>query len=127
MSETRILLEGLEVHCLIGVHGREQLNTQPLLVNIEVVLDASKAAALDDLSQPRNYDNLATEITFNGGGDTMTPAKINFLAFWIIQLPLGYWLSEHVLRSLDGVFITIFIGESLMTLIAFSIFRRGQW
>ena len=64
---------------------------------------------------------------FNGAGDTMTPTKINFIAFWIIQLPLAYWLSEHVTRSPDGVFIAIFIGESLMTLIAFAIFRRGQW
>ncbi len=64
---------------------------------------------------------------FNGAGDTMTPTKINFVAFWIIQLPLAYWLSEHIVRSPDGVFIAIFVGESLMTLIAFAIFRRGQW
>ncbi len=64
---------------------------------------------------------------FNGAGDTMTPTKINFLAFWIIQLPLAYWLAEHIVQGPDGVFIAIFLGESLMTLIAYAIFRRGHW
>jgi Na+-driven multidrug efflux pump len=64
---------------------------------------------------------------FNGAGDTMTPTKINFFVFWLTQLPLAYWLANHVLNSPDGVFIAILIGESLMTLIAFIVFRRGHW
>ncbi len=64
MTNTRILLEGLEVSCLIGVHGREQLTPQPILVDIEAFLDASAAALADDLEQTRNYDNLATELGF---------------------------------------------------------------
>ncbi|MEE2749894.1 MAG: dihydroneopterin aldolase [Myxococcota bacterium] len=64
MTNTRILVEGLEVSCLIGVHGREQLTPQPILVDIEAFLDASAAALADDLDQTRNYDNLATELGF---------------------------------------------------------------
>ncbi len=64
MTNTRILLEGLEVNCLIGVHGREQLTPQPILVNIEAFLDASAAALADDLDQTRNYDSLANELGF---------------------------------------------------------------
>lgn len=65
--------------------------------------------------------------TFNGAGDTMTPTKINFFAFWLLQLPLAYWLADHVLQSPDGVFIAILLGESVMTLIAYIVFRRGSW
>jgi Na+-driven multidrug efflux pump len=64
---------------------------------------------------------------FNGAGDTMTPTKINFIAFWLVQLPLAYWLALRVVHGPDGVFMAIFAGESLMTLVAFAIFRRGRW
>jgi len=64
---------------------------------------------------------------FNGAGDTMTPTKINFVAFWLTQLPLAYWLADRVMHGPDGVFIAILIGESLMTLIALAVFVRGRW
>ena len=64
---------------------------------------------------------------FNGASDTMTPTKINFIAFWLVQLPLAYWLALRVVHGPDGVFMAIFAGESLMTLVAFAIFRRGRW
>ncbi len=101
MSETRILLEGIEVHCLIGVHGREQLNTQPLVVNIEIVLDASKAAALDDLSQTRNYDNLATEITFilQAARFHLLESAAHVLLRWLLLPAAGESDVAHVQRA----------------------------
>ncbi len=64
---------------------------------------------------------------FNGAGDTMTPTRINFVAFWLTQLPLAYWLTQRIVGGPDGVFMAILIGESLMTLIALVVFRRGRW
>ena len=64
---------------------------------------------------------------FNGAGDTMIPTKINFVAFWITQLPLAYWLSNEIFEGPDGVFVAILIGETIMATIAFVVFKRGNW
>ena len=65
--------------------------------------------------------------SFNGAGDTTTPLKINFLTFWIIEIPLAYTLAILIGMQQTGVFIAIVFAESLMTLIAWLIFRKGKW
>jgi Na+-driven multidrug efflux pump len=42
---------------------------------------------------------------FNGAGDTMTPTWINVVFFWLIQIPLAWYLALHLdLRQHSGVF-----------------------
>lgn len=64
---------------------------------------------------------------FNGAGDTATPLKINIFAFWLIEIPLAYIFALKVGMEEEGVFIAIVLAESIMTTVAWLVFRRGKW
>src|SRR5690606_28654824 len=46
---------------------------------------------------------------FNGAGDTKTPTKINLVFFWLIQIPLSYFLAIHLGWEQTGVFWGVFV------------------
>ncbi len=65
--------------------------------------------------------------SFNGAGDTYTPTLLNFIAFWIIQIPLAYLLSITLDFGTNGVFAAIAISSSILAMMAIYIFRKGKW
>ena len=64
---------------------------------------------------------------FNGAGDTVTPTIINFFCFWMLQIPLAYSLAMMLNIGPQGVFISITVAESLVAIIAYIVFRKGNW
>jgi len=64
---------------------------------------------------------------FNGAGDTLTPTLVNFVCFWLIEIPLGYWLAVYLGWGLAGVVWSVCIAESIMAGVFFVLFRRGKW
>jgi len=64
---------------------------------------------------------------FNGAGDTATPTKINFVFFWLIQIPLSYVLAKNFGMDYTGVFWGIFISETAVGLFTLWLFKRGNW
>ncbi len=64
---------------------------------------------------------------FNGAGDTKTPLIINFFVFWVVQIPLAYWLAVSLDWQATGVFITIAFAHSLQAVVSILLFRRGKW
>ena len=80
-----------------------------------------------------SYGNLAYALgmvlvqSFNGSGDTATPTYINFFCFWLFEIPLAYFLALPVGLEEKGVFIAILAAETLMTVMAVILFRKGRW
>ncbi|MCG3148695.1 MAG: putative FMN/FAD exporter YeeO [Verrucomicrobiae bacterium] len=64
---------------------------------------------------------------FNGAGDTLTPTKINFVCFWLLEIPLAYVLALKLGFRESGVYWSVVIAESMAGLIGIVLFRRGRW
>ena len=64
---------------------------------------------------------------FNGAGDTMTPTKINFFCFWLLEIPLAWFLALHLGLGQKGVWWSIVAAELAAGLAGIVLFRRGGW
>jgi len=64
---------------------------------------------------------------FNGAGDTVTPTWINVVFFWLIQIPLSWWLAIGLDWQQSGVFWGVFISETSVGLFTLWLFTRGKW
>jgi Na+-driven multidrug efflux pump len=64
---------------------------------------------------------------FNGAGDTVTPTKINFVFFWLFQIPLAYVMSKVLDLGYIGIFWAIFVSETSVGLFTLWLFTRGKW
>ncbi|HYF04032.1 MAG TPA: MATE family efflux transporter, partial [Patescibacteria group bacterium] len=65
--------------------------------------------------------------SLNGAGDTKTPTIINFVCFWLIQIPLAYLLAIGLDMKSTGVFIAVPVAETLIAVIAWYYFKKGNW
>ena len=63
----------------------------------------------------------------NGAGDTGTPSLLNFVCFWVIQIPLAYFSATSGGLGPDGVFLSIVVAETVLTVLGILVFRRGRW
>jgi putative MATE family efflux protein len=63
----------------------------------------------------------------NGAGDTRTPTVINFVCFWLLQIPLAYFLSEGLNMGWSGALIAIPVAETVLALATWYYFKKGKW
>jgi putative MATE family efflux protein len=64
---------------------------------------------------------------YNGAGDTMTPTYINLVFFWLIQIPLAWYLALPMGWAHSGVFWGVFVSETAVGLFTLWLFSRGRW
>ncbi len=64
---------------------------------------------------------------FNGAGDTVTPTIVHFFGFWILEIPLAYFLAISMRLAANGVYISIVVAECAIAAAGILLFRRGKW
>lgn len=63
----------------------------------------------------------------NGAGDTRTPTWINFVGFWLLQIPFAYILAKGFDLGPLGVFLAIPVAETVIAIAACYYFKKGKW
>ncbi|MEL6389268.1 MAG: MATE family efflux transporter [Bacteroidota bacterium] len=64
---------------------------------------------------------------FNGAGDTYTPTLLNFIAFWVVQIPLAWFLARHTGLESTGIYVSIAVSSTILAAMAIYVFRQGKW
>jgi putative MATE family efflux protein len=64
---------------------------------------------------------------FNGAGDTITPTWVHFFGFWLLEIPLAYFLAIPAHVGANGVYISIVVAEAAIATAGVLLFRRGRW
>ena len=70
---------------------------------------------------------MVMESSFNGAGDTWTPTYLNFIIFWMFEIPLAYVLAHNFGWGPAGVFWAITLAFSMLAVVAALLFKRGKW
>jgi putative MATE family efflux protein len=104
----------------------------PLIVELfsadpEIIRYGSDCLRIMGLGYPMYAVGMIIIQALNGAGDTTTPSVLNFICFWLVQIPLAYTLATVVDLGPHGVFWSIVISESMLSVIGVMIFRRGRW
>jgi putative MATE family efflux protein len=99
-----------------------QFTTDPLLLNT-----AQRALQVITLGYIVYGIGMVVLNAFNGAGDSKTPSLINFFGYWCFQIPLAWCLSHQFKLGQNGIFYSIIITETVVTLISIAMFKRGKW
>ena len=64
---------------------------------------------------------------FNGAGDTLTPTIVNFFGFWVLEIPLAWFLAVPMHIGAEGAFLAFVIAQFAIAGASVVLFRRGRW
>jgi putative MATE family efflux protein len=65
--------------------------------------------------------------SFNGAGDTFTPTMLNLVCFWLVQIPLAYFLAVSLNMGPTGAWTAVLTADTLLAILSIVIFRQGKW
>jgi putative MATE family efflux protein len=131
-AERSVWMIGWANMALLGVVGLCYFVMAEKLVRIftnEPAVVASGAACLRTVSTGYLFYawGLVMMQAFNGAGDTVTPTRLNFVCFWLLEIPLAYVLALKLGVGEAGVYWSLVVAESLLGLASIWIFRKGNW
>jgi putative MATE family efflux protein len=92
-----------------------------------VIVAATACLQLVSLGYPFYAWGMTMEQAFNGAGDSKTPTWMNFFCYWMLQLPLAWWLATRAGFGPKGVYVAICGAESVLAVVGVVLFRRGRW
>src|SRR5207253_10566748 len=64
---------------------------------------------------------------FNGAGDTITPTIVNFFGFWLLEIPLAWFLAIPMRMQAKGAYFSIVVAEAAIAAMSIVLFKRGSW
>ncbi|WP_235295909.1 MATE family efflux transporter [Portibacter marinus] len=94
---------------------------------VEVIREGVRALRIITLGYIVFSYGMVLGNAFNGAGDTVTPTVTNFIAFWLIEIPLAYALAKTLGFGSQGVYASIAIAEAFLAVMLIFLFRRGKW
>lgn len=92
-----------------------------------VIVEASNALRIVAIAFPYYAVGMCLQAAFNGSGDTWTAARLNFLCFWVVQVPLAWLLAVVLDMGAIGVYLSVPVAFGLLTGLAAMLFLRGRW
>ena len=93
----------------------------------EVLALGSSALWIVSLGFPVYAAGMCMSAAFNGAGDMWTPTKLNFVCFWLLQIPLAWVLASYFNLGPYGVFIAVPLAFSALAIWSTVLFKRGEW
>jgi Na+-driven multidrug efflux pump len=70
---------------------------------------------------------MVLEQAFNGAGDTMTPTLVNLGCFWVLELPVAWFLASPMGMGPRGAFLSVTVSYCLLAVVSMLLFRQGKW
>lgn len=100
----------------------ELFTSQPDVVRI-----GTQCLRILSLGYPFYAWGMVVAQALNGAGDTDTPSLLNFVCFWLVEIPLAWLLAITLGMEEAGVFWAVVVAELLLGVLGLWVFRRGKW
>jgi MATE family multidrug resistance protein len=93
----------------------------------KVIALAAQLIMLAGLFQFSDGIQVAANGALRGLKDTRVPMAITLFAYWVIGMPLGWWLTFHQRMGARGMWIGLIAGLSVAAVMLFIRFWRSAW
>jgi Na+-driven multidrug efflux pump len=57
----------------------------------------------------------------------VTPTIVYLFGFWLLEIPLAYWLAIPAQLHSNGVYWAIVVAESSIAAASIVLFKQGRW